>query len=232
MKVAALDDEPHALELIRKFCGQLKQVESLELFTRPAEAIRYIVDHRVDLVFLDINMPAVSGLAFRKKIGPSTMVVFASAHSEFAVEGFNLNVLDYLLKPFSFERFAESINRAGIRQSLAQQGAPYEDHISVRVSYALKKIPLEKILYIEGLNDYIRLHLTGEKPVTSRTTLKTLEDKLPATAFMRVHRSYIVSLSKILHFNNKFIQLGQQAIPIGLVYEERFRAQMQHVTLV
>jgi len=230
MRVAALDDEPHALEIIKKFCADTKQVESLALFSRPAEAIQYIAEHGVDLFFLDINMPGVSGLALRKKIGPGTMVVFATAYSEYAAEGFNLNVLDYLLKPFSFERFAESINRASIRRSMAQQQAPSEDHISLRVSYALVKIPLEQILYIEGLNDYIRVHLVSQKTVMSRTTLKVLEDKLPSEIFMRAHRSYIVSLNKISRVNNKFIHIGQQVIPVGLVYEERFHAKTRQAT--
>ena len=227
MRVAALDDEPHALEIIKKFCADTKQVESLAVFTRPEEAIRYISNHRVDLFFLDINMPTVSGLTLRKKIGPCTMIVFTTAYSEYAAEGFNLNVLDYLLKPFSFERFAETINRAGIRCTMADRQTAGEDAITLRVNYALVKIPIEQILYIEGLNDYIRAHLVGQKTIMSRTTLKVLEDKLPSKVFMRVHRSYIVSLNKITHVNNKFIYLGEQAIPIGLVYEQRFHTKMR-----
>lgn len=228
VRVAALDDEPHALEIIKRFCAHTKQVESVELFTKPAEAIQYLSDHRVDLLFLDINMPAISGLDFRKRIGRETMVVFASAHSEYAAEGFNLNVLDYLLKPFSLERFAESINRASTRCSFVRYRAPAKDYISLRVRYALVKIPLEKILYIEGLNDYIRVHLNGQKAIRSRTTLKALEDKLPEKIFARVHRSYIVSLNKISHISNKLIHIGAQTIPIGVVYDERFHAQMRN----
>jgi DNA-binding LytR/AlgR family response regulator len=227
MRVAALDDEPHALEIIKRFCADTKQVESVELFTKPAEAIQHMANHRVDLLFLDINMPAVSGLDFRKKIGAETLVVLASAHSEYAAEGFNLNVLDYLLKPFSFERFAESVSRAGVRRSLVRPDAPAEDHISLRVNYALIKIPLKKILYIEGLNDYIRVHMIGQKAIMSRTTLKILEDKLPEKIFIRVHRSYIVALNKISHINNKLVHIGGQAIPIGLVYEEQFHARIR-----
>lgn len=223
MKVVALDDEPHALELIKRFSGQAGLATSLELFTRPMEAIRYINQHSADLLLLDINMPGISGLEFRKQLPTSVMVIFATAYSEHAAEGFNLNALDYLLKPFSFDRFAAAMHKAHARYTYTHSPVtPLEEYISLRVNYALVKIPLEKILYVEGMNDYIRVYLEDQSPVLSRTTLKALEDKLPPTSFMRIHRSYIIPINKIQAARHRTVTIGRQQLPVGLAYEEKF----------
>jgi len=223
IKAVALDDEPPALELIKKFCGQTGYIDLIKTFTKTEEAARYLNNYPVDLLFLDINMPSVSGLKFRKLVPPGTMVIFATAYSEFAVDGFNLDAVDYLLKPFSFNRFLQSAQKAKASYTFVHQrktgGAA---SISLRVDYSLMKVPLSNILYIEGMDDYIRIHMQDQKPVITRMTMKALEEKLPKNEFARVHRSYIVPVNRINFVRNKVIYIDKYEIPLGICYEQNF----------
>lgn len=219
----ALDDEPPALELIKRYCGQTGFITLLKCFTKASEAAGYLNNYPVDLLFLDINMPAVSGLKFRQQVPQNTMVIFASAYSEYAVEAFTHNAVDYLLKPFSFERFLQSAEKANTRYRFMQQTAANKAAcLSLRVDYSLVQVPLSKIIYIEGLDDYIRIFLRDQKPVVTRMTMKALEDKLPKTVFTRVHRSYIIPVNKIDFVRNKVVHIDKYKIPVGICYEEKF----------
>jgi DNA-binding LytR/AlgR family response regulator len=219
----ALDDEPPALELIKKYCAQTGFINLLKCFTKTSEAAGYLNNYPVDLLFLDINMPAVSGIKFRQQVPEGTMVIFASAYSEYAVDAFTHNALDYLLKPFSFERFLQSAEKAKTRYRFMQQyAAGKQASISLRVDYSLVQVPLSKIIYIEGMDDYIRIFLRDQKPVVTRMTMKTLEDKLPRNEFARIHRSYIVPVDKIDFVRNKVVHIDKYKIPVGICYEEKF----------
>ena len=223
IKAVALDDEPPALELIKKFCRQTGYIDLVKTFTKTDEASRYLNNYPVDLLFLDINMPSVSGLKFRKLVPPDTMVIFATAYSEFAVDGFNLDALDYLLKPFSYGRFRQSAEKAKANYAFVHQrkaGGPA--NISLRVDYSLMKVSLSNILYIEGMDDYIRIYMQDQKPVITRMTMKALEEKLPKNEFARVHRSYIVPVSRINFVRNKVIYIDKYEIPLGICYEQNF----------
>jgi len=223
IKAIALDDEPPALELLKKFCSQTGYMDLLKTFTNPDEALRYLNNYPVDLVFLDINMPSVSGLKFRKLIHANTMVVFATAHAAYAIEGFNQNALDYLLKPFSFERFLQTAEKAKAHHTFIHQNiARRPENISLRVDYSLMKVPLAKIMYIEGMDDYIRIYMHDQKPVITRMTMKALEEKLPRDEFARVHRSYIVPVNKINFVRNKVVHIDKYEIPVGICYEQNF----------
>lgn len=223
IKAIALDDEPPALDVIASFCAQTGDIELVKTFTRPDEAARYLAQFPVDLLFLDIQMPSVSGLEFRKQVSAETLVIFTTAYSDFAVEGFNLNAVDYLLKPFTPERFQQAAEKARAHYRMLRQDpqAP-PDFISIRVDYALVKVPLAEILYIEGLDDYLKIHLEGKRPLVSRMTMKAMTEKLPQSGFVRVHRSFIVPLSRIEAVRNKTIQVRDASIPIGNSYESRF----------
>jgi DNA-binding LytR/AlgR family response regulator len=151
------------------------------------------------------------------------MVIFTTAHSEYAVEGFNLNALDYLLKPFTFDRFMQAVNKAcEFQRYYHQKEDAIRQYIFVRADYSLVKIMLEDILYIEGLDDYLKIHLPGKKPVVARMTMKSILEKLPESYFIRVHRSYIVPLAKIEKVRNKVIFISGIPIPIGSSYEKAF----------
>jgi DNA-binding LytR/AlgR family response regulator len=222
IKAIALDDEPPALKVIQSFCENIDFISLDKTFTSPDEAGKYLRKFPVDLLFLDINMPSVTGIEFLKTIDQDLMVIFTTAYSEYAVEGFNLNAVDYLLKPFTPERFEQAVKKAKDYFTLQNQSPASNQALLVRSDYKLVRIDLSEIIYIEGLDDYIRIHIEGRKPVMTRMTMKAVVEKLPAVEFVRVHKSFIVSLKKIESVRNKMIKVGPHEIPIGKNYEEEF----------
>lgn len=219
----ALDDEPPALKVVETFCASFDFLQLQKTFTRTDEALKYVRKYPVDLLFLDIQMPSLSGIDFFKSVEQSTMVIFTTAYSEYAVEGFNLNAVDYLLKPFTIERFAQAVHKAKDYASYLKQTANADnDFLFIRADYSLLKLPFSDILYIEGLDDYIKIHLNQQKPVVARMTMKAVMEKLPAKEFVRVHRSYIVPLKAIRQVRNKVITIGKTEIAIGSSFEEGF----------
>jgi DNA-binding LytR/AlgR family response regulator len=222
MRAIAIDDEPPALEIISHFCKKSELVHFEKGFTDPEEGLRYLKKFPVDLLFLDINMPGTNGIEILKRIENRPLVIFITAYSQYAVESYSLDAVDYLLKPFSEERFMKAVGKArdylqlGIN-SLAQHGFFF-----VRADYSLIKINIHEIRYIEGLDDYLKIHLENSQMVVTRMTLKNILEKLPANDFVRVHRSFIVPLGKITSVKNKLIRLGETEIPLGNTYEEQF----------
>jgi len=226
IKAIALDDEPPALEIIDAFCARTALVELVKTFTRTGEAFSYLEKFPVDLIFLDINMPSLSGIEFYRSIPQKAMVIFTTSYSEYAVESYNLNALDYLLKPFTFKRFEQAVTKANEYYRFQHQQEPSDDrYLLLRIDYGLVKILLDDILFIEGLDNYLKIHLHEQKPVIVRMTMKALQEKLPSTGFIRVHRSYMVPLARIEAVRNKMIFIGEEEIPIGTSYEESFFSQ-------
>lgn len=227
LRAIALDDEPPALQVIEYFCGQTPGIFLQGAFSRADEALQYLLQNPTDLLFLDINMPAMSGMEFRRSVPAELMVIFTTAYAEFAVEGFNLSALDYLLKPFTQERFAQAVRKAQEYQQMRQssQRTAVSEYLLVKADYSVYKIPIADILYIEGLDDYLRIFAVGIKPVVARLTMKALLTQLPTDDFVRVHRSYIVPMSRIEAVRNKAILLKDREIPIGASYEADFFAK-------
>lgn len=223
IKAIALDDEPLALEILQSLCATIEYVELEKTFTKSDEAFKYLKKYPVDLLFLDINMPSISGLDFYKKLPHKTMVIFTTAYSEFAVEGFTLSATDYLLKPISLSRFQQAVEKAHAQFKLQNQNIE-QQYLFIRADYSLIKILFSDILYIEGLDDYLKIHIQNQKTVVARMTLKAIIQKLPETEFIRVHRSFIVPVSKIGKIRNKIIHIDQTEIPISASYEEAFFA--------
>jgi DNA-binding LytR/AlgR family response regulator len=219
----AVDDEPPALEVLQALCGQVDFIDLQKTFTKSEEALRHLRKYPVDLVFLDINMPSISGIDFFRKLPHKTMVIFTTAYSEFAVEGFNLNAVDYLLKPISVARFIQAAEKARSQYNYQNQAAE-QQFLFIRADYSLVKIPISDILFIEGLDDYLKIHIENQKTVVARMTMKTILEKLPPSGFFRVHRSFIVSLSKIDKIRNKMIYIGKEEIPVSASYEKDFFA--------
>jgi two-component system, LytTR family, response regulator len=225
IKAIALDDEPPALQVISKFCSRIDFINLEKIFSKTEEALSYINAHTIDLIFLDINMPSVSGIDFYKKIPYKAMVIFTTAYSEYAIDAFNLHAIDYLLKPFTFQRFFEATGKANEYFGFINQSQHVkEKHLLIRSGYSLLKINIDDILFIEGLDDYLKIHLTQQKPIIARLTMKALLEKLPADIFVRVHRSYIVSLTHIEKLRNKVITIAGTEIPVGISYEAAFMA--------
>jgi len=228
IQAIAIDDEPPALKVIESFCREVNFIELQKTFTSPRDALKYLAKFPVDLLFLDINMPSLSGIDLYKEVKQDTMAIFTTAHSEHAVEGFNLNAVDFLLKPFTTERFVQAVNKANDFYQFQHPGlgsAP--QFLFVRADYSLIKIPIADILFIEGLDDYLKIHIHNQKMVVARMTMKAILDKLPANEFIRVHRSFIISFSRIGSMRNKSIIISGTEIPIGASYEENLQRMLK-----
>ncbi len=227
IKAIAIDDEFPALQILEVFCKRVDFINLEKTFNKPTDAIRYINKFPVDLIFLDINMPSVSGIELVKNIKQETRVIFTTAYSDYAVEGFNLEAIDFLLKPFTFERFQQAVNKA--QQFLNFQNNPngqVPGFIYIRADYKLIRIDLNDIILIEGLDDYLKIHLLNQKPIVARMTIKNMIEKLPASNFVRVHRSYVVAFDKIRSTRGKIISIGEEEIPVGSSYEENFSSML------
>src|SRR5260221_3601009 len=220
IKAIAVDDEIPALAVLENFCKKTGSLDLQKSFNKHNEALRYLQQFPVDVLFLDINMPSLTGIDLYKAVQQNTMVIFTTAYSEYAVEGFNLNAIDYLLKPFTFDRFIQAVNKA--KAALQIQDEQKEKYLFIRADYSLIKIAVDDILFIEGLDDYLKIHLLNDKPVVARMTLKSILEKLPAPDFTRVHRSYVVPFSKIKMVRNKIIFINDEEIPVGSSYEKNF----------
>ena len=230
LRCIAIDDESLALDLVEDNIAKVPFLK-LEARCRNAfEAIEYLQNNQVDLIFLDIQMPGLTGVQFLEGLTHKPMVIFVTAYQQYAVEGFNLDVIDYVLKPISFERFLKASHKAldHFKSKLALQGQTSTaeskvEYIFIHADYALMKIMLDDILYIEGLKDYIKIHVRTQKfPVVCRMTMKLIAEKLPADAFLRIHKSYIVSLEKIESIRNQKVKIGENHIPLSDSYSEQF----------
>jgi DNA-binding LytR/AlgR family response regulator len=220
----AIDDEPPALLVVENFCKKAGFIELARMFTKPYEAVKYLGKFPADLLFLDIRMPSVSGIEISRLIPKDIMVIFTTAYSEYAVEGFNVNAVDYLLKPFTYDRFLQAVNKANdFYNFYHRQESALQQFIFIRADYSLIKIMLEDILYVEGLDDYLKIFLKDRKPVVARLTMKGMLEKLPASDFVRVHRSFIVPVKRIERLRNKSLLVAGREIPVGSSYEEDFK---------
>ena len=217
----AIDDEPLALDIIATFCKKIDYLDLKRTFTETVEAFEYIKENEVDLLFLDINMPFLSGIDFYKKLGKNTMVIFTTAYSKYAVEGFNLNAADYLLKPFDFARFQQAVEKAKeFNNYQTNKEKTEQQYFFVRLDYSLHKITIPNIIYVEGLDNYVKIHFDNDKPLLIRMSMKAIAEKLPANNFLRVHRSFIVHLGKVTSLRNKMLYIKDKEIPIGTNYLE------------
>ena len=219
IKAIAIDDEPLALKIIEHFCRQTDFIELEKTFTKTDEALKHLKKFPVDLLFLDIQMPGKNGIDFYKQLNGETIVIFTTAFSEYAVEGFNINALDYLLKPFSLERFMQAAEKAK-KEMQSRKNTIEHNHLLIRADYKLHRIEFDDIMLIEGLDDYIRIHLKNKTALTARLSMKNILEKLPQAMFVRVHRSYIVPVKKVKTLYNKTIQIEDFVIPIGDTYKD------------
>lgn len=230
IKCIIIDDEPLALDLLESYVLKTPFLELMSKFTSPFEAMQYITANKVDLIFLDIQMPGITGIEFSRILQNGPKVIFTTAYSQYALEGFKVDALDYLVKPFNYQEFLKAANKAltwfgMLNKQPEERKVDADDNaIFVKSEYKLLKIEYEKIIYIEGLKDYVKIYLTDHpRPVLTLMTLKSLEEKLTPHNFMRVHRSYIVNLSKISIIERNRIVFGSTYIPIADGYKEKFQ---------
>ncbi len=222
MRCMVIDDELLVRELLEDNIRQIPFLQWVKSCKNALEAMEALQTTPVDLLFLDIQMPRVNGLQFLQALADPPLVILVTAYEQYALEGFNLRVVDYLLKPFAFDRFLKACNRADELFRLRQNDkAPAElQDFFVNVEYALVKVIVNDILYIEGVKDYIKIYLSSSaRPVLTRMTLKAMEEKLPPPAFIRTHKSYLVSVRKITAIRRDMVCIGQQEIPVSGSYK-------------
>lgn len=221
----AVDDDEAALDVIEHMISRVHFLHLLKRCENPFEAIELIEEEKTDLLFLDIAMPELNGIQLLKSLKSRPQVIVTTAYRDYSLECYDLNVTDYLLKPFDFDRFLKAVNKTSnqiarsFRQKTLHPRIP--GYIFVKCDYKLVKINVEDILYVEGLKDYIKI-FTRQKLILTLMSMSAIEMKLPADEFVRIHRSYIISVSKIDYISRHRVVIGEKFIPISLPYRERF----------
>jgi two-component system response regulator LytT len=227
IRTIAIDDEPLALDLVAEHIRKTPFLELVGIFDNPFDAIEFMEANEVDLLFLDIQMPDLTGIEFTRSLQETPKIIFTTAYEKYAIEGFKLNAVDYLLKPFSYEEFLTAARKARKQIELERPAMPEADvsnqFLFLKSEYKIRRINFSDILYIEGMKDYIKVYTAGDKkPVLSLNTITSMEKKLPAERFMRVHRSFIVNLERIETIERNRIVFGDKYIPVSDPYKEKF----------
>ena len=230
MRIAtiAIDDEPLALQLVEGYVKKTPFLELAAVFDNPLDAMEYMASHEVQLVLADIQMPDLTGIEFIRTLANPPKVVFTTAFEKYALEGFKLNAVDYLLKPFSYEEFLRAAQK--VRHLVELEGQSYGQvegnsrFLFLKSEHKVRRVNFDEILYIEGLKDYIKVFVAHEeKPILSLSSMKAVEMKLPADQFLRVHRSFIVNLNQVHTVERLRIVFGKTYIPVGDQYKDKFQ---------
>lgn len=221
LRCVIIDDEPLAIDLLKSYAKQTPYLELVATFENPLDAMETLATGNIQLLYLDINMPQINGMEFSRTLSASTRVIFTTAYDQYAIEGFRLNALDYLLKPISYTEFLQASNKALEWFKLVDTNEATS--IFVKSGYRMEKIELADILYIENQKDYVKFHVEGvSEPISSLMSMQSLDEKLPSKQFMRVHRSFIVNLNKIKTIERNCIVFGKEYIPVSDSYKEKF----------
>ncbi len=219
-----IDDEPEARDVLKEHLSKIEGVNVIAYCKNAIEAFKQLSAQKIDLIFLDINMPEISGLDFAKTINHDVKVIFTTAYRDYAVEGFDLKAVDYLLKPIGFDRLLQALNKYFEENITISQHDQVEyeqernDFIFVRADRKMMRVDFDDITYIESVGDYVKIHLDQQSIVT-RETITNIESKLPINRFIRTHRSFIVAVKKISSFTNEYLEIGEKMIPISRSYK-------------
>lgn len=221
-----VDDEPIARDILKKHLEKIDSINLVAQCKNAVEAFNIINSENIDLIFLDINMPEISGLSFAKSINSNIKIIFTTAYREYAIDGFDLNAVDYLLKPISFTRLQQAVNKFLTEKSTNlpwdnEKQNSTNDFIFVRADRKMVKLNFSEINYIESLSDYLKIHLSN-KTIITRETITNIESKLSENNFIRIHRSFIVSVDKISSYTNEFVEINNITIPISRSYKKDF----------
>ena len=217
-----IDDSPLAVEKLEGFIGQIQMLNLLQSFSNGIEALSFLRTNQIDLVFLDIQMEQFSGLQFLESLQNRPKVIIVSAYSQYAVSGFNYSVTDYLLKPYSFERFIQAVDK--VHNDLEVK--PRKDYMFVKTEYRMEKVDFNDILYIEGQGAYLNI-ITEKHNIMTLQNFQNMIDLLPIDNFIRVHKSFIVGINKINRIERNIIVIGKQRIPIGASYRDKFYNELR-----
>ncbi len=219
MKCIIVEDEPLALERTKGYVEKLPFLKLLATFDNGVDALLFLKDNTIDLLFLDINLGELSGIQMLEAAKPDCTVIITTAYHEYALKGYELNVTDYLLKPFTFERFFQAVEKAKV--SLDKKEVPEKKSVFIKTEYRLEQVLLSDIIYVEGMRDYRRIFLHG-KSIMTLQTFKELEEMIPPAAVCRVHKSYMVAVDKIESIEKDRIKIGNERIPISDTYKSHF----------
>ncbi|HJS54696.1 MAG TPA: LytTR family DNA-binding domain-containing protein [Chitinophagaceae bacterium] len=227
-KCIIIEDEPLAQNVLKKYIGDHPSLELVAVSGDALEAQAILNQQNIHLVFLDINLPKLSGINFIKSLVQSPLIIFTTAYPEFAVEGFELNAIDYLLKPFSFERFLKAVNRAIEKLTTSNQinEGNKTPSIFLKADKKIHKVDLDSIHYIEAVGDYMKV-MTDSGPLIINETMKKLQEELPAGSFIRVHKSFIISRNRIKFIEGNYVQVELKSIPIGATYRNEVHAKIE-----
>ena len=223
LRCLIIDDEPPAIKLLQNYVERHELLTLAAAYSNPIEALQQIDQHAIDFILLDIQMPELSGVQFAKIVKGKYPVILTTAYETYALAGYELHVVDYLLKPISYERFSAAIDKVPNADAAADTTSSTQarDYIFVKNGYLTQRIDLNQILWLEGLSDYVRIQ-TSSGPILTLDTLKNFATTLPTDRFIRVHRSYLVAIDKIDYIERNRIVIGEQRIPIGGTYQEAF----------
>ncbi len=229
IKCIIVDDEPTARDILQILLKKIEGIEIIASCKNALEALDIIDSNTIDLIFLDINMPGMSGISLAKSLTDSTKVIFTTAYREYAIDGFDLQAVDYLLKPISLDRLSQAIQkyRSENRVIISNDNGPKE-FLIVRSERKMVKINYSDIQFIESLSDYLKIH-TQSKTIVSRETISNIVSKLPTKSFIRVHRSFIVSINQITSYTTEYVEVNKKAIPISRSYKSSFLQKMEGV---
>ncbi|MBI1343447.1 MAG: response regulator [Terrimonas sp.] len=226
-----VDDEPLAREIISRYIAEIPSLELVGEFQNALQAFAWLQQHKADLIFLDIRMPQLNGNDFLKTLKNPPRVIFTTAYTDYALEGYELDVADYLMKPIPFERFLKAVNKAfpqGVHTEESNIGPDIknESFVYFRVDRKMVKVMLHEIQYIESMKDYIKVH-TAERVLLTKQSISSVEAMLPESVFIRVHRSFIVSLNAIKSFTSELLDIGNTEIPVGKLYRQGVMKMLQ-----
>lgn len=225
LRCLIIDDEPLAIKLLTDYVQRSEYTRLIEGYANPIKALQELDANPPDLILLDVQMPELTGIQFAKIVQGKYPVIITTAYSDYALEGYELDIVDYLLKPISFERFQQAVLKVLRRETPTQPSeqppSPAADYLFIKSGYKTQRIDIDDILYLEGLSDYVRIQ-TGKGPILTLDTLRNFAESLPQDQFMRVHKSWIVSFAKIDYIERNRIVIGDQRIPIGATYQKAF----------
>jgi DNA-binding LytR/AlgR family response regulator len=235
IRCVIVDDEPMARAVLTSFVAKIPNLELVKSCKNAMQAFEVANQQKIDIFFLDINMPDISGLSLAKSINQKSKIIFTTAYREYALDGFNLQAVDYLLKPIAFDRFLQAIHKyfEGVTfndsEIKVKESVLRNNFIFVRSDRKMVKINFDEIRYVESLSDYIKIYL-ADKTIITRETISNIQTKLPAKNFLRIHRSYIVNLKKINSYTNEFVEIGNNAIPISRTYKENVLKKLTEIS--
>ncbi|MEM6525421.1 MAG: LytTR family DNA-binding domain-containing protein [Bacteroidota bacterium] len=223
MKCIAVDDEPLALKVISDYIEKVPFLELKGTFENPFEALQVINNESIDIAFLDINMPGLTGIQLVKSLKKVPNLIFTTAYSEYAVEGFELDATDYLLKPFGFDRFLKAVNKIDhTKPPQTTYREPSQNALFVQSEHRMIRLDIKDIYYIEGFKEYVKIHTDEKHPLLTLKSLKSLEEQLEPNRFIRIHKSYLIAMDRIQEIRNGKVKVREKYLPIGDSYKKRF----------